>query len=137
MSVKENKEKVRRTVEEAINKGKLDVVDELMDASYVYHVPDNEVFGPDGFKLYVSMLRAALPDLKMTIQAMVAEGDMVASRFTIRGTHHGHFMGVAPTGREVEISEAVFIRFENGKEVEAWPYTDTLSIYQQLGVSNP
>lgn len=137
MSAKDNKERVRRTVEEAINKGELDVVDEVMDASYVYHVPDNEVIGPDGFKLYVSMLRAALPDLNMTIEDMVAEGDMVASRFTIRGTHHGDFMGVAPTGRKVEISEAVFIRFENGKEVEAWPYTDTLSIYQQMGVNNP
>ena len=137
MSAKDNKEIVRRTVEEAINKGKLDVVDEAMDTSYVYHVPDNEVIGPDGFKLYVSMMRAALPDLHMNIDAMVAEGDMVASRFTITGTHHGHFMGIAPTGKLVTISEAVFIRFENGKEVEAWPYTDTLSIYQQLGVSNP
>jgi len=137
MSAKDNKEKVRRTVEEAINKGKLDVVDEVMDASYVYHVPGNEVTGPDGFKLYIAMMRAALPDLEMTIEDMVAEGDMVASRFTIRGTHHGDFMGVAPTGKKVEISEAVFIRFKNGKEVEAWPYTDTLSVYQQMGVSNP
>ena len=137
MSAKGNKEAVRRTVEEAINKGELDVIDEVMDAGYVYHVPDNEVVGPDGFKLYVSMMRAALPDLQMTIEAMVAEGDTVASRFTINGTHHGHFMGIAPTGKKVEISEAVFIRFKNGKEVEAWPYTDTLSIYQQLGVSNP
>jgi predicted ester cyclase len=137
MSAKDNKEAVRRTVEEAINKGDLDVIDEVMDAGYVYHVPDNEVVSPDGFKLYVSMMRAALPDLKMTIEDMVAEGDTVASRFTIKGTHHGHFMGVAPTGKKVEISEAVFIRFRNGKEVEAWPYTDTLSIYQQLGVSNP
>ena len=137
MSAKDNREAVRRTVEEAINKGELDVIDEVMDAGYVYHVPDNEVVGPDGFKLYVSMMRAALPDLKMTIEDMVAEGNTVASRFTIRGTHHGHFMGVAPTGKKVEISEAVFIRFKNGKEVEAWPYTDTLSIYQQLGVSNP
>ena len=137
MSAKDNREAVRRTVEEAINKGELDVIDEVMDAGYVYHVPDNEVVGPDGFKLYVSMMRAALPDLKMTIEDMVAEGNTVASRFTIRGTHHGHFMGVAPTGKKVEISEAVFIRFKNGKEMEAWPYTDTLSIYQQLGVSNP
>lgn len=137
MSAKDNKEAVRRTVEEAINKGELDVIDEVMDAGYVYHVPDNEVVGPDGFKLYVSMMRAALPDLKMTIEDMVAEGNTVASRFIIRGTHHGHFMGVAPTGKKVEISEAVFIRFKNGKEVEAWPYTDTLSIYQQLGVGNP
>lgn len=136
MSAKDNKEAVRRTVEEAINKGELDVIDEVMDSGYVYHVPDNEVVGPDGFKLYASMMRADLLDLKMTIEDMVAEGDKVASRFTIRGTHHGHFMGVAPAGKKVEISEAVFIRFKNGMEVEAWPYTDTLSIYQQLGVSN-
>ena len=83
------------------------------------------------------MMRAALPDLNMTIEDIVAEGDMVASRFTVRGTHHGDFMGVAPTGRKVEISEAVFIRFEEGREVEAWPYADKLSIYQQMGVNSP
>ena len=137
MSVKDNKEKVCRIVDEALNKGELDVVDEVLDANYVYHVPGNEVIGPDGFKLYASMMRAALPDLHITIDAMVAEGDMVASRFTVTGTHQGNFMGVAPTGKKVTISEAVFIRFENGKEVEAWPYADTLSIYQQLGVNNP
>jgi hypothetical protein len=60
MSAKDNKAAVRRTVEEAINKGELDVIDEVMDSGYVYHVPDNEVVGPDGFKLYVSMMRAAL-----------------------------------------------------------------------------
>jgi len=135
MSAKDNKAMVRRVVEEAINKGNLSVLDEIMDDSYVYHVPGSEVRGPDGFKLYATMMRAALPDLKMTIDAMVGEGDLVASRFTIQGTHHGELMGVAPTGKKVTITEAVFVRFENGKEVEAWPYTDTLSIYQQLGAS--
>lgn len=135
MSAEENKAMVRRIVEEAINKGEMAVVDEVLADSYVYHVPGNEVRGPDGFKLYVAMMRTALPDLKITIENMVAEGDMVASRFTIRGTHQGDFMGIAATGKQVTIAEAVFIRFEGGKEVEAWPYTDTLSIYQQLGVS--
>ena len=137
MSAEDNKEKVRRIVEQAINKGEMDVVDEVISENYIYHVPDNEVVGPDGFKLYVAMMRAALPDLQMTINAMVAEGDLVASRFTITGTHQGHFMGVAPTGNKVTISEAIFIRFEEGKEVEAWPYTDTFSIYQQLGANPP
>lgn len=136
MSSKDNKAKVRRIVEEAINRGEMAVVDEVISDSYVYHVPGNEVTGPDGFKLYIAMMRAALPDLNMTIEAMVAEGDMVASRFVVRGTHHGDFMGVAPTGRKVEISEAVFIRFKEGTEVEAWPYADTMSIYQQMGVSS-
>ena len=137
MSAEDNKEKVRRIVEEAINKGEMDVVNEAISEKYVYHVPGNEVIGPDGFKLYIAMMRAALPDLKMTINAMIAEGDLVASRFTVSGTHHGDFMGVAPTGNKVTISEAIFIRFEGGKEVEAWPYADTLSIYQQLGASPP
>ncbi len=137
MSAKGNKAMVRRVVEEALNKGELAVIDEAMDPSYVYHVPGNEVRGPDGFKLYVTMMRSALPDLHMTIDEMVAEGDMVASRFTIRGTHRGDLMGIAATGKQVTISEAVFVRFKYGREVEAWPYADTSSIYEQLGVDNP
>ncbi len=137
MSAEENKAMVRRIVEEALNKGDLAVVDEVIADSYIYHVPGNEIEGPEGFKQYVNMMRTALPDLNITVDNMVAEGDMVASRFTVRGTHRGELLGIAPTGRQVAITEAIFIHFEDGKEVEAWVYTNMLAIYQQLGVNPP
>ena len=68
---------------------------------------------------------------------MVAEGNIVAARFIVTGTFKGEMMGIAPTGKQLNIVEAIFIRFENGKEVEATPTVDQLTMYQQLGVSPP
>ena len=137
MSIEDNKEMVRRVIEEAANKGNLDILDDIMTPNYVYHYPGMDVKGPDGFKQFVTVLRTALPDLHIAIEDMVAEGDTVAARFAVRGTFKGELMGMAPTGRQIDVAEAVFIRFEGGKEVEATPYADMLSFYQQLGVSPP
>ena len=71
------------------------------------------------------------------IERLVAEGDMVAFRVNMRGTHKGEFMGIAPTGKQITMASAFFYRFEGGKEVEALPYSDTLALFQQLGVSPP
>ena len=137
MSTEENKAMVRRIIEEVVNKGDLAVVDEVMASNYVYHFPGMEIKGPEGFKKFVTMMRTAFPDLHVTINDMVAEGNMVASRFTLRGTFKGELMGMAPTRKQLTYPEAVFIHFEGGKEVEAWPDADSLTMYQQLGVSPP
>lgn len=137
MSTEENKAMVRSVVEEILNKGNLAVADEIMASNYVYHYPLFEVKGPEGFKQLIGTMRTAFPDINATIEDLIAEGDMVAVRFTIQGTFKGEMMGIAPTGKHLTFSEAVFIRFENGKEVEATPYADMLSFYQQLGISPP
>jgi len=137
MSMEENKAMVRRIVKDVIHEGNLTVADEILAADYVYHFPGNEIRGPEGFKRFATMMRTALPDVTIEIETMVAEGDMVACRFLVRGTQQGEFMGIPPTGKKLEIKEAVFIKFAGGKEVEAWPYMDTLSIYQQLGANPP
>ncbi len=138
MSVEENKAVVRRHVEELFNKGDLSVADEIISADYVYHSPLGMEFkGPEGVKQMVAMARDAFPDIHFTIDDMVAEGDVVAVRYTYTGTHKGEYMGIAPTGKKINLTTAIFYRFVDGKEVEALSYGDTLALFQQLGVSPP
>ena len=128
---------LRRVVEEAFNKGNLAVVDELIAPNYVFHVPGNEVKGPEGFKQYVTMMRTAFPDVHVTLEDMIGEGDKVATRATLRGTHKGDLMGIAPTGKQFTTTGFDIIRFAGGKEVEAFGAADMLAMYQQLGVMPP
>ena len=113
------------------------VADEIMATDYVYHFPGMDFKGPEGFKQFITIQRTAFPDLHVTVDEMIAEGNMVANRFKISGTMKGEMMGIPPTGKKMNIIEALFIRFENGKVVEATPTIDQLDMYQQLGVSPP
>ena len=138
MSTKENKAMLRRNCEEAFNKGNLAVADENIATNYVYHGSGGQEFkGPEGFKQLVTMFRTAFPDLRITVEDMVAEGDKVAHRATMRGTHKGDLMGIAPTGKQVTIAAIVISRFVGGKEVEAWSNLDQLGMMQQMGVAPP
>lgn len=137
MSVKKNKEAVRRVIEEAFNKGNLAVVDGVMSTEYVYHSSLGDAKGPDGFKKTVNMFRTAFPDIHSTIEDIVAEGDKVATRATLRGTHRGEFMGIAPTDKKINVAVSGLIRFAGEKEVEAWGNMDMLTFYQQLGIIPP
>jgi predicted ester cyclase len=137
MSVEENRAMARRSLEEVMNKGNLSVVDEIMATSYVFHFPGQDYKGPEGFKQMVTMWRTAFPDLHFTIDDMFAEGDKVARRITMRGTHRGDLMGIAPTGKQVTITAILISLYEDGKEVEAWGISDMLGMMQQLGVFPP
>lgn len=138
MSTEENKTMIRRMTEEVTNKGNLAVVDEVVAPNLVSHaLSGEEIKGPEGIKQMITTMRTAFPDLHSTIDGMVAEGDMVASRNTMRGTFKGEYMGIAPTGKQFTIKAVTFHRFEGGKEVESWIYSDILSWYQQMGVKPP
>lgn len=137
MSTEENKAIVRH-IFEGLNKGNLAGVDELVATNYVYHQPSGEeIKGPEGLKLMVTMYRTAFPDFHFTIDDMIAEGDKVVCRFTGRGTHKGDLMGIAPTGKQVIITGILISRFAGGKEVEAWEIFDMLGMLQQMGVVPP
>ena len=105
MSSEQNKAIVRRLFEEPW-KGNLKVVDELIDRKYVGYDPSNPepLRGPDGFKEFVSEYRAAYPDVRITVNDQIAEGDKVATRWTGRGKHDGELMGISPTGKQVTVS---------------------------------
>ena len=136
MSVEENKAIVRRLWEEVINKGNMAVVDELVATNYIDHTQTPELVArdPESYKQVVIMFRTAFPDLHVTIEDKIAEGDKVVSRFTVRGTHKGEFMGIAPTGRQVTVTGIAIHRIAGGKLAEVWINMDFLGMMQQLGV---
>ena len=126
---------VRRFLSEAFEKGNLGAVDELVADNYVDHTPPPKI--PDnkaGLKQTVKMFRSAFPDLRMSVEDIVEEGNKVAFRTVTHGTHRGELMGIAPTGRSVSVNEEHFLRFTDGKIAEHWGVEDNLAMMQQLGV---
>src|SRR5947209_5246280 len=113
MSEEENKAIMRR-YEEAVNQGNLDLIDEVIAADYVGHEPDEDLHGPEGVKQFITMFRSAFPDLHLTVEDEIAEGDRVASRFTVRGTHQGELMGIPPAGKQVTVSRITICCSEDG-----------------------
>ena len=132
----DNKTIVRRVFTEIINRGNLGLADTLVAPGYVYHGSGGlEVRGPEGFKQVVTMYRSAFPDLNMTIDDIVEEGDKVVTRWTGRGTHKGNLAGLAPTGRAVTVTGIVISRLSNGKIVEDHEVFDEIGMLRQLGVT--
>ena len=137
MSVEENKAVLRREVEELYNHaGNLDVVEEIFSPDYVSHEPTSgEVRGIEGARQFAATFREAFPDLKNTIEDMVAEGDTVVMRFRGSGTHEGETEAFGPpTGKRMEITGITIKRLSDGKIVEAWTNFDALGMMRQLGV---
>ena len=134
MSAEKNKEIVRRVIDEIVNKGDLSLADEVLAGNYVYHFPTHDIHGPEGFKKFVTSMRTAFPDLHVTIEDLIGEGDKVAARVIMQGTFKGELNGIAPTGRKLTFPEAVFVRFEDGMEVEATAYGNMNSFNEQLGI---
>lgn len=135
MSTEVYKAMDRRVVDEIINKGNMAVADELFASEYVYHGPGGqELNGPEGFKQLITIYRTAFPDIHMTIEDMVAEGDKLVTRWTVCGTHKGELMGIAPTGNQISITGIVIYRIAGDKFVESWENFDQMAMMQQLGV---
>jgi len=129
----QNKASFRRYLEEAWNQSNLEIVDEPFDR-YISHQPDGSVLerGPEDVKRFIKEFRSAFPDLRISPDDQIAEGDKVVSYGTIRGTHQGEFRGMAPTGEETEIKGMAVFRFsEEGKVVESWDSYDQLSLMRQ------
>ena len=129
----ENKTLARRSWELLEN---LDLIEELYAADLVWHEPDQEIQGLEQAKQFVTGYKTAFPDLHATVEDVIAEGDKVVTRVTVRGTHQGEIeeFGV-PTGKQVEIKDITIHRIENGKIVEEWERYDNLSVMQQLGLA--
>jgi steroid delta-isomerase-like uncharacterized protein len=135
-TMKANKQISRRLVEDAFNAGRTEVIDELIAPTFVNHDPSvtEDLIGPEGTKQLIEGYRTAFPDLKVTVEEQIAEGDLVATRWTARGTHRGPFLGMEPTGKQATVTGLTIDRIENGKIVESWNNWDTLGLLQQLGV---
>lgn len=138
MSLEENKAFYRRYIEEFWNKGNLSFADENFALNIVIHEP-LPTGSPkiENLKARATIHRVAFPDVYFAVEDIIAEGDKVAARLTISGTHKGKFMDIAPTWKQVTIREIEFARIEGGKLVELWPLIDTLGMMQQIGAAIP
>lgn len=135
MTEQENKALNRRFVEEVINQGNIDAIDKLLDPGVVDHAtPPGFPAGREGAKQFATMIRSAFPDVHLTIEDMIAEGDKVVVRSTWSGTHQGEFMDIPATGRRVTVSAIDISRVADGRMVEHWEQSDALGLMQQLGV---
>ena len=134
MSTEENKAIFRRYVEKVGNEGNLELADEIF-SRYLAHQPDGSVLerGPEDVKRFMGEFRSAFPDFHTTIEDQIAERDEVVTRWRMRGTHRGEFRGIAPSGKELDITGIGIFRFSDGKVVESWDNFDQLGMLRQLG----
>lgn len=136
MSVEQqSKEIVREFLEEVFNKQKVELIDEFLAPDYVLHHPG--VPGPmgrDAFPEFVACFPAGFADFAIRVKSVIAEADEVAVRFVLSGVHHGTFMGVEATGRDVELPGIAFYRLRNGKIVEDRPIIDWALMLEQMEV---
>lgn len=140
MSSEQNKALVRRayeTISEGVRKGDMTGFEEVTADGFVDHNPDpGQGPGREGAKQWFLQLARGFPDLRITVDDLISEGDRVAARVTFRGTHQGEFQGIAPTGKEIEIPVIDILRIEDGKVAERWGQADELGLLRQMGASS-
>lgn len=127
---------VRQWFEEVWNQGSEASIDKLFSPDTVAHgLGDSErdVHGPDEMKPFVANIRGAIPDTHISIDDILTDGDRVAVRVTLRGTHTGAGLGVPPTGRKVSIQGIIIVRVAGGRIVEGWNSYDQLGLLRQIG----
>jgi steroid delta-isomerase-like uncharacterized protein len=133
----DNASLIRRWFEEVWNKGREEAIDELFDEKGVAHGLADEkgepLRGAAGFKPFFRRFREAFPEIEVTVEDTVSEGDRVAARCTVRGAHRGDSLGLAATNRPVEFTGISIVRISGGKIVEAWNNFDFMAMFQQLG----
>ncbi len=131
----ENKAIVRR-LWDVWNSRELDQLNDLITDNHVNHDPNNpsDLFGVEGYRELITMYTTMFSDLRFDIHEIIAEGDIVCSRWTAHGTHDGEVMGIAPTGASVSRTGLSWQRVENGKIVETWVERDGLGLARDLGL---
>jgi steroid delta-isomerase-like uncharacterized protein len=137
MSTEENKALIRRLVD-SLNQKDVAVLDEICTPDFVFHDPANpQVRSLEDFKQFFTGMCAAFPDLHFTLEDIIAEGDKVVYRYTLRATHSGSWRGAAPSGKLITVTGTAITRMREGKSAEVWQNTDALGLLQQLGVIPP
>ncbi|WP_118950374.1 ester cyclase [Taibaiella helva] len=133
MTIADNKQVVLRFNKEFIEGGNTAVLDEIVASDFTNHtavpgIPKDV----SGLIQFIGMLRTGFPDLRVEILDQVGEGDLVASRKVLRGTHLGEIMGHAPTGKEVIMNVMDFVRLRDGQYVDHWGRNDVMQVIGQL-----
>lgn len=130
-----NKKIVNRYLNEIMNQGKLEVINEIMAPNVAFRIPTlpDPVRGRDGIKQFVCGLRTAFPDLKFTMDYQIAEGNKVAVRYSLTGTHKGEFLGIPPSNNQIADEGNDLFHLAGGQIVNIWVSEDALGLVQQLG----
>ena len=133
-----NKALVRRLYEDVFNGRRLDAIDEICDVNFVDHSPlPGQAPGRQGLKDALGLYMRAFPDIRITVEELIGERDLVAARFTGQGTHRGELFGTPPTGRTIVFNGIDVIRCRDGKAVEVWHQGDDMIGLMQLGIKLP
>jgi steroid delta-isomerase-like uncharacterized protein len=130
-SIEQNKAIVNRCFAYAQREDRAGL-EQILSADFRIHAPE-EHRGVDGLLEMVGAFRSALPDLAVTVDHQFADGEYVASRFTLRGRHEGELFGVPPTGREVEVAAITLSRVRDGRLAEEWELVDLAGLLRQIG----
>ena len=130
--IEQNKETAKRWLLEFWN-GDLSLAHQLHAQNYVRHDSPFPIENPDAYVKFITIFRTAVPDLTFTLQDMVADGNTVVLRWTVKGTHNGPLYGVQGTGKTVNCRGTDWLKFKDGKIVESWGFFDALGLMQQIG----
>ena len=133
----ENRAVVMRYIEEVWNRHDLDAIDGLVSSEYVNHAASTEEYRHGGARHIWEWILSVFPDHRFDVEDVAADGETVAVRGTMEGTHEGELMGIAPTGKRVTAQQSHWFRVVDGKLAEHWAVRDDLVMLQQLGVMRP
>ena len=135
----ENKALASRLYDEMVGLADLSIADELVAEDFVDHNPPGPDIAPgrEGLKQAFTLFRSAFPDMAVTVEDQVAEGDKVVSRLIFTGTQEGEYVGMPASGKLISIGVIDIFRIEGGKIVERWGEADTLGMLTQLGAVPP
>jgi steroid delta-isomerase-like uncharacterized protein len=132
-----NKALVRRWFEEVWNKGRAEAIKEMFASDGIAHGlsddPENPLKGPADFKPFHDTFRGAFPDIEVIVEDLIAEGDKVAARCSVRGKHTGDHLGVVASNAPVQFTGMVIVRIKDGKIVEGWNNFDFMRVNKQIG----
>jgi steroid delta-isomerase-like uncharacterized protein len=130
-----NKESMKRFYAEVVGAGNVGVIDDLLSEDFAEHeeFPGIEP-NREGVKQFFTLFRTAFPDATMTPERLIAEGDLVVAHLRMRGTHQGEFLGVPPTGKQIDVYAVDIVQFrDDGIATAHWGVTDAMTMMQQLG----
>jgi steroid delta-isomerase-like uncharacterized protein len=134
----ENKGLVQRWFEEVWNNGRADLIEEMFDENGIAHGlsddPAKPIKGPKDYTPFYKSFREAFPNMKIVVEDMIAEGDKVTARCSVRGKHEGNFRGLAATQSPIEFTGITIVRIADGKIVEAWNNFDFMTVNRQVGL---
>jgi steroid delta-isomerase-like uncharacterized protein len=135
MATDQNKTLVSRFFDEMCNERKLNIADELFAANHVYHDPQSPTGpGPDGVRQVISPYQTAFPDAHWEVVETIIAGNDIVTRWKGSGTQKMELLGIAPTGKSVNVDGIWIHRIANNQIVESWNAWDTLGMLQQLGI---